>query len=64
MSNYEKLQIIYDSYINGQMKQMAEQIIYYGMRKFWEDMRNWMNENCLDMEDLTNILIIYMRIVE
>jgi hypothetical protein len=50
--------------MNGKKEIMVEQINYYGMRKFWEDMRDWMQENCIDYDSLVDILIIYMRINE
>ncbi len=53
---------IYNSYINGQKKQMSKQINWYG-EEFWADFYNWLENNIQGIQVrynlYTRITIIY-----
>ncbi len=59
MSKFEEMQIILDSYHNGQGRQMVEQIDEYGTYDFWADLQSSGLMTSLDIVELT---IKYMRI--
>ena len=40
--HYDKLEIIHESLINGQRKQMVNQIDEYGLYDFWEDYQHFL----------------------
>lgn len=50
----DKIQEIYNSYINGQRKQMSEQINYYGS-EFWRDFYNWIEYNIQGLQVRYNL---------
>jgi len=65
MTKREQLEIIINSLINGQRKQMVAQIEEYGLYDFWEDFKSYMKEiysNNLSSEYFEDAVISYFRI--
>ena len=44
MAIRRRIEIIHNSLINGQLKQMVEQIDDYGLYDFWEDYKDYLND--------------------
>ncbi len=63
--NYEQLATIHDSFINGQKKQMTEQIDEYG-ELFWSDYETYLTGIYLSVEemfsDFVNLTVAYFAI--
>ena len=45
-----KLEIIHESLVNGQRKQMVEQIQEYGLYDFWADYRDYLDTLYVSVE--------------
>lgn len=65
--NHEKIEEIYESYINGQMKQMVSQIKEYEQNpdvSFWEDLNTYMNDwtPVLKYRTLLEIVSLYINV--
>jgi hypothetical protein len=60
----EQLQTIVESYINGNRRQMVEQIDEYGLYDFWADLRDYFSELAEKVEFRTfaDMTICYFRI--
>lgn len=59
------IQTIYDSLINGQRRQMVDQILEYGLYDFWGDYKMFLSEFCYDeiaYEQFTDVVISYFKI--
>ena len=41
-----KIEEIHESLVNGQKKQMVQQIEEYGLYDFWEEYRNYLEDFC------------------
>ena len=58
---------IHESLVNGQRRQMVEQIKKYGEYDFFSDYKNWMWENEFDTIEycdyFTDCVISYFRII-
>ena len=57
-----QIDTIHESLINGQRKQMSDQIDEYGLYDFWEDYRRFLNETSADLSDFADAVISYHRI--
>ena len=44
MLKHEELEIIHESLVNGQRKQMVKQIDEYGLYDFWDDYGRYLHE--------------------
>jgi hypothetical protein len=61
-----KLAVIHDSLVNGQKKQMVQQIEEYGLYDFWSDYKEFLNQICAKESGklvyFTDATISYFRI--
>jgi hypothetical protein len=62
MSYQEDLEQIHESLVNGQRKQMVEQIREYGLYDFWEDYKNYLDNICANIGYFTDACISYHHI--
>ena len=57
---------IHESLVNGQRRQMADQIDEYGLYDFWADYRDFLNEMFLSHSDgfkwMSDAVVSYHRI--
>jgi len=62
----DDLSDIFDSLLNGNRRQMADQIDEYGLYDFWADMAQWLEEvytsGALTMKAYTDMVVSYHRI--
>lgn len=56
-----KIETILDSYINGQRKQMIDQIRRYGMRRFFVDLVTLFEGELISKQMFIEITLFYMR---
>jgi len=55
-----KIKTIHESLVNGQRRQMVEQIDLYGLCEFWEDYKYYLNNNYdSSIYDLSTILMYF-----
>jgi hypothetical protein len=65
MSKPDELQRIYESYINGQFKQMVQGIQDYGLYDFWSDYRDLVRELArTPFKDFSETTVIYFRLTD
>ena len=61
-----KLETIHASHVNGQMRQLVEQIDDYGLYEFWADYRDYLSnlykETESQLDYFTSATIAYFRI--
>ena len=65
MTRQEKLEQIHESLVNGQRKQMVEQIDEFGLYDFWEEYKKYLYQlYCMasQLEHFTDATISYFRI--
>lgn len=66
MANAEKLQSIHDSLVNGQRRQMVQQIDEYGLYDFWDNYADYLMELYVNPDSrwmyYTDAVISYHRI--
>ncbi len=55
----KKLREIYDSYINGQKKQMVTQIKAYGVGKFHVDFYSWLKHTTNPKAEYAAVVVTY-----
>lgn len=64
--NHKKLEEIHESLVNGQRKQMVEQIDEYGLYDFWYDYETYLHELYVPIESqhtyFVDAVISYHRI--
>jgi len=60
------IQKIMDSYYNGNLQQMVNQIKEYGLYSFWYDLKRYLEDNINNIQEIYNIFteitIVYNRI--
>ena len=67
MGTYERLTEIHESLVNGQRKQMVEQIDVFGLYDFWAEYAGFLDAHFADdpatqLEYLTDAVVSYHRI--
>lgn len=62
-NNHHLIEQIYDSYLDGQRKQMVSQIKEYG-EDFWDDLDSYMNEwtPVMKYRTLRDIVSLYTKL--
>lgn len=61
------IEMIHESLVNGQREQMVRQIKEYGLYSFWADYRDFLADNCSQMDAINYFVdatISFFRITE